>query len=155
MLEDHVIIGGRYYQDHPHAAGYAFAGVGWPRRIWTERAVRQFSRQLAMLLESDVALPTALSLVRLQQKNVRWQKMLLEVERQLQQGSSLADTLACLPYFRKGYIQTLLWAESKGDPNDLILALRLLAGDTDYRPAKPNRDPEEVNLDMFARRLSG
>ena len=108
-----------------------------------------------MLLDAEVTIPSAMSLVRLQQRSARWQKRLSRAEQLIREGESLADALAFTGFFRSGYLQGIAWAEDQGDPRLLVLVLRLMGGDTDYRFAVTAADSEERNMDAFARRIGG
>ena len=101
----------------------------------SRRAVLQFSRQLAMLLEGGVALQVAVDLLRLQYRSRRWQALLREVGTRLRQGDPLARVLSSYPrLFPRSYVETLQWAERTGSADNLALALRLVAGDATARP---------------------
>jgi type II secretory pathway component PulF len=104
--------------------------------FFSSRWVRQFSRQLAMLLEEGVPLFQAVELVRLQQRRKRWSRLLTEVRAYMREGTPLSGALRRHGnVFRREYIDTLKWAESTGSPENLAVALRLLAGDVQPRSA--------------------
>ena len=155
MSEQITRIGGGYCEVPALACGFAYERVGWPFGYLRERRGRHFARLLAMLLDEGVTLLTAISLARLQMRSRMWQRSLLEVEKRLTEGETLANTLTYTGLFRPGFLQTLFWAEESGDPSNLALALRLLSGDLTPRPNKSDRTAETHDLDVFARRLRG
>jgi type II secretory pathway component PulF len=104
----------------------------------SEKATREFTRKLAMLLKSDVPLHTGVELIGWQQTNKRWARALQQVSSNLRAGEPLSQALLCRGLaFKPGYIQTLAWAEHKGRLKDLLIALHLLAGD--YAPVMPEK----------------
>ncbi len=126
--------------------------------FWTRKAVRTFSRQLAMLLEEDVPLQVAVHLIACQHRSKRWSRMLNQISKELDCGRSLSNALS--PYraiFSRGYVEVIAWAEGKGGVRHLVTALRLLADDTaprtSHAPATAGREDED--LDRFARALRG
>lgn len=113
--------------------------------LFPGRWTKQFTRQLAMLLEEGVALFTALELIRLQQRGKTGRRILERIKADLRDGTRVWKALARHPrYFKPHYIETMKWAESKGSTESLIIALRLLADDTGRRSRRPvpEIDPE-------------
>src|SRR5687767_13256276 len=101
-----------------------------------DKPIREFTRQLVMLLESDVPLHTAIELIGYQQTSKRRARAMQEIVRALGRGEPLSQALKYWGRgFSPGYILTIEWAEKKGRMKDMLIALRLLAGDdTPVRP---------------------
>jgi len=101
----------------------------------SKRSVRQFLRQLAMLLEGGVALQTALDLLKLQYRSRRWQAVIHHIRAELVNGAPLPRALSHYPrLFPRHYVETLAWADKTGSADNLALALRLIVGDSAPRP---------------------
>jgi type II secretory pathway component PulF len=121
--------------------------------IWTQRATRKFSRQLAMLLESDVPLHEAIEIIGFQQRSRRWSRTSHEIAKSLEEGQKLSWAMHWHRWaFRPGYIEVVEWAEHRGRLKDLLIALRLLA--EDYTPVPPTRI-EEPDDDEAPPKASG
>ena len=120
--------------------------------LFKNKARQSVARQLAMLLESDVRLHQAVELVAAQQTSAQGQRALTRVARDLREGADLSRAMNFSQLFRPGDIAVVEWAEEQGGPKDLVVALRLIAGD--HTPAKPARAEcvvqQEDNLDLFA-----
>lgn len=112
--------------------------------LFPQRWSRQFSRQLAMLLEEGVSLQEALKLVQIQQRGKSGPRILEQLRADLRGGAGFSHVLSAHPrQFKPHYLQTIKWAEASGSSENLALALRLLAGDTGIRPQRiaPMVDP--------------
>ena len=127
--------------------------------ILRRRAVRRFSRQLAMLLEAGVRLDIALKLIRSNTRSRRWARKLDEVQQGIREGHTFAKSLGWFGPrdFESGYLEVIEWAEESGDPQNLILALRFLSDDFTPR-SSPQSEPgseSQEDLDLFSRALRG
>jgi type II secretory pathway component PulF len=120
--------------------------------LFKNRARQSVARQLAMLLESDVRLHKAVELVAAQQTSAPRQRALTRVARDLREGTDFSRAMNHSQLFRPGDIAVVEWAEEQGGPRDLVVALRLIAGDN--APMKPGRPecviPQEDSIDLFA-----
>src|SRR5437016_11128045 len=120
--------------------------------LFKNRARQSVARQLAMLLESDVRLHKAVELVAAQQTRAERQRALTKVARALREGMDFSRAMNHSQLFRPGDIAVVEWAEEQGGPKDLVVALRLIAGDD--MPMKPGRPDcvvqQEENIDLFA-----
>src|SRR3712207_71519 len=95
---------------------------------------RQFTRQLAFLLEEGVSLFKALELVGVQQRGRAGRRIVDQIRVELREGAPLSRALSHHPrQFKRHYVETIRWAEGTGSSENLALALRLLAGDTGQR----------------------
>ena len=95
--------------------------------LFSQRVVRRFTRQLVLMLEGQTALPAALELMAMQERNRRWQDVLLDLRRRIGCGETLPQALAHHRSFRRSYVATILWAEKTGSADTLLVALRLLS----------------------------
>ena|ERR1041385_3944062 len=120
--------------------------------LFKNRARQTVARQLAMLLESDVRPHKAIQLAALQQTNVRWQRALTKMSKDLYQGDPLSSAMRYSGLFRPGDVEVVHWAEEQGGPKDLVIALRLIAGD--HTPVETQLSDSSVrqedSIDLFA-----
>lgn len=112
--------------------------------LFPARWTRQFTRQLALLLEEGIPLHEALDVIRMQQRGRAGRRLVSLLRAELENGARLSRVLSLHPrQFKPHYVQTVRWAEETGSVDQLALALRLLAGDTAPRPHRtvPLVDP--------------
>ena len=123
----------------------------------TDRAVKRFSRQLAMLLEAGLRIDVALKLIEFQHTSGRWRRSLAIIQQRIRAGETFAQALhSSWPFHRKrGYAETIEWAEETGDPKNLILALRLLSDDPSPQQALPflPDSTQGETIDLFSRAM--
>ena len=99
------------------AAGTQFQRVGFGEIV-------NFTRQLSTMVVAGLALPEALSILRIQTTNPAMGSVLMEVEHQIVGGGNLGDALAKYPqHFSAIYIALIRAGESSGQLDQVLARL--------------------------------
>ena len=116
------------------------------------RARQEFARGLAILLESDVPLHTAVALVAAQQPDRRSQQALRKAASRLREGDNFPTAMKSSGFLRQGDLEVIQWADQQGRVRDMLVALRLIAGDRTpvQRKASECVVESDNSIDLFS-----